>query len=112
MKKKKLKKAYKKALKNGLQLQEAGTAATSTAAGKGLFGNLPLSLPTSRTQQFLLGTLLGAAATYVLSNDELRAKMMKSVVKLYSGMSNGLEEMKEQIADIQAEMQAEGQNQA
>jgi len=77
-----------------------------------LFGGLPLSLKSPQTQQLLLGALLGAAATYVLSNEELRGKMMKSVVRLYAGMTSGFEEMKEQIADIQAEMQAEGQEQA
>lgn len=105
MSKKKLKKAYKKALKSALKNQGAAPVAAGAQAN-GLLGNWGASLTSSRTQQFVLGALLGAAATYVLSNEELRGKMMKSLVKFYAGMSSGFEEMKEQIADIQAEMQA------
>lgn len=110
MSKKKLKKAYKKALKSGM-LNQTNTANGNGSTASTLLGNWSSALGTNRTQQFLIGALLGAAATYVLSNDELRGKMMKSLVKLYAGMSSGFEEMKEQIADIQAEMQAEAHGQ-
>lgn len=57
-------------------------------------------------QQFLAGALLGAAAAYVLSDEALRAKLIKGGMQLYAGLSGNFEEIKEQIADIQAEMLA------
>lgn len=57
-------------------------------------------------QQFLLGAVLGAAATYVLSNDELREKIIRSAVKLYGDVAGGMAELKEQVADMQAELNA------
>lgn len=73
----------------------------------GLFGGLSRLLPKGRTEQFLVGALVGAAAAYVLSDEQLRGKLIKSGLQLYSGLMGGLEEMKEQAADIQAEMAAE-----
>jgi hypothetical protein len=59
------------------------------------------------TEQFILGALLGAAAVYVLGDEEMRAKLVKTAMKLYSGVAGGLEEIKEQMADIKAEVAAE-----
>lgn len=119
MSKKKFKKAYKRALKNGYNFQEENTAPVCPAgmdgngwgaaldpAKLGLFKNLPPALRSRQAQQFLIGALVGAAATYVLSNEELRSKIMKSALKLYSGVTGSFEEMKEQMADLQAEMAA------
>lgn len=55
-------------------------------------------------QQFLAGALLGAAAAYVLADEALRAKLIKGGMQLYAGIAGGFEEIKEQMADIQAEM--------
>ncbi len=54
-----------------------------------------------------MGALIGLGATYVLSDDELRGKIIKSAIKLYSSLAGGIEEVKEQIADIQAEIEVE-----
>jgi hypothetical protein len=62
-------------------------------------------------QQFLAGALLGAAAAYVFADEDLRAKLIKGGMQLYAGLAGGFEEIKEQIADIQAEMAA-GQHDA
>ncbi len=59
------------------------------------------------TEQFILGALLGAAAVYVLGDEEMRAKLVKTAMKLYSGVAGGFEEIKEQMADIKAEVAAE-----
>ncbi|MEO0036625.1 MAG: hypothetical protein RLZZ501_2648 [Pseudomonadota bacterium] len=75
-------------------------------AGTGLLAGLGRLLPSGRTEQFLVGAAIGAAAAYVLSDDELRGKLLASGVKLYNGLLGGIEEVKEQIADIQAEMQS------
>lgn len=108
MSKKKSKKAYKAAQKNGYDPQAYGCPwLPGVAAGMGAPAGWANSLKSPRVQQFLIGALVGAAATYVLSNEELRSKIMKSALKLYSGMSSGFEEMKEQMADLQAELEAE-----
>ncbi|EIC30065.1 hypothetical protein [Methylomicrobium album] len=59
------------------------------------------------TDQFLLGLLLGAGAAWVLSDEEIRGKLIKSVMKAYAGVAGGFEELKEQMADIRAEVAAE-----
>jgi len=58
-------------------------------------------------QQFLTGALIGAAAVYLLGDEAMRAKLMRAGMQLYSGMAGGFEEIKEQMADIQAELAAE-----
>jgi len=55
----------------------------------------------------VVGALLGAAAVYVLSDEKLRGMLLKAGIGLYSSVAGGFAEMKEQMADIQAEMQAE-----
>ncbi len=75
--------------------------------GNGLFGRLA-SVPPG--QQLLLGALLGAGAIYVLGDEKLRGKLMKSAMGLYASVLGGIEEMKEQAADIRAEMEAHGGN--
>jgi len=62
-------------------------------------------------QQFLAGALLGAAVAYVFADEALRAKLIRGGMQLYAGLAGGFEEIKEQMADIQAEMTA-GQNDA
>ena len=57
-------------------------------------------------QQFLAGALLGAAAAYVFADEALRAKLIKGGMQLYASIVGGFEEIKEQMADIQAEMAA------
>ena len=44
---------------------------------------------------------------YILADENLRGKLLKSGIKLYSCVIGGIEEMKEQAADIQAEIMAE-----
>lgn len=68
---------------------------------------MPAFLRNRSTEQFLLGALIGAAAAWVLSDEELRGKIVKSAIKLYAGVAGGVEEMKEQMADIRAEVEAE-----
>ncbi len=57
-------------------------------------------------QQLLLGAALGAAAAYVLGDEQLRTKLLRAGLQLYESVTGGLAEMKEQVADIQAEMAA------
>lgn len=110
MAKKKNKNKQSKEMKRLMRQMQAWNAANGTAAtgqSAGLLGGLGRLLPSRRSDQFLLGLALGAAATYVLGDDALRGKIMRSGVKLYGTLMGGVEEMKEQMADIQAEMAAE-----
>ncbi len=83
--------------------------AMTTGNQRGLLGGLSKLLPSRRSEQFLLGAVIGAAAAYVLSDDELRGKLMKSGIKLYASLASGYEEFKEQMADLNAEVEAERQ---
>ncbi|MCV2217339.1 MULTISPECIES: hypothetical protein [unclassified Thauera] len=87
--------------------QGMGPLPQQAAADGGFLQNMPAFLRTGNTEQFLLGALIGAAAAWVLSDEELRGKIVKSAMKLYSGVAGGFEEMKEQMADIRAEVDAE-----
>ena len=133
MSKKKLKKMLRKAMKNGNNRDMANAYQTQGGfgeesgygngngfasgfelsgddgrLGRGLRGSLglPRGFGTGQTEQFIIGALLGAVAAYVLADEELRGKIMKSMVKLYSGLAGGLEEFKEQMSDLKAEIEA------
>lgn len=58
-------------------------------------------------QQLLVGVLIGASVAYVLGDEELRGKLLRAGMQLYTGLAGGFEEIKEQMADIQAELAAE-----
>ncbi|MDR3220801.1 MAG: YtxH domain-containing protein [Candidatus Accumulibacter sp.] len=121
MSKKKLKKMLRKMLENEYGQQGAAEYENSapgeygrpgskgSAAGRGLLKELglPRGLSAGTTEQFVIGALLGAAAAYVLADEELRGKIMKSVLKLYTGLAGSVEEFKEQMADVKAEIEAE-----
>ena len=96
-----------KKLKKQLRAMNAGTPAAMPAGSGGLMAGLGRLLPSRRSDQFLLGLALGAAGAYVLSDEALRGKIMKSWMTLYAGMASGVEEMKEQMEDIKAELAAE-----
>ncbi|MGQ9659847.1 MAG: hypothetical protein ACUVQI_02650 [Thermochromatium sp.] len=60
-----------------------------------------LILPRDR---FLKGLLIGAAATYLLTNEQVQRTAIKGVVKAWSLLQSGLEELKERFGDAQAEL--------
>ena len=53
---------------------------------------------------YVKGLLLGAAVSYVLTNPKVQRAMVKGVVTLWTSVQGGVEEVKEQINDIKAEM--------
>jgi len=57
--------------------------------------------------RFLKGLLIGAAATYLLTNEKAQKVIMKTGMKLFSTVAGGVEEMKEKILDAKAEAEAE-----
>ncbi len=56
--------------------------------------------------------LVGAALAWVLGDEALRAKLLRAGMQLYGSVAGGLEEVKEQMADIQAELEAQRANAA
>ena len=78
----------------------AQAGGTGSGVGNGLLHNLQGLVGNRQTEQFLLGALLGAAAVYVLGDEAMRAKLMKTAMKLYTGVAGGFEEVKDQMADI------------
>lgn len=73
------------------------------AHGTGIFG----WLGNRQMEQFILGVLLGGAAVYILGDPDKRARLMRMVMKLYTGVAGSFEEFKEQIADLKAEVASE-----
>jgi hypothetical protein len=116
-KKAKQQKKFNKELQRLLaaQLQAAqlpgGAALAMPPGGANMLGRLQGLLGKRPRDQFLIGALLGAAAVYVLGNEELRGRLMKSGMQLYAGLLGSFEEMREQMADLQAEVECARQEQ-
>lgn len=56
--------------------------------------------------RFLKGLLIGAAAAYVVTNEDVQRTAIKGVVKVWSFLQGGLEEIKERFHDAEAELHA------
>lgn len=63
------------------------------------------SLGNFNSAQFLTGLLVGAAATYILTNENTQKAIFKSFAKGSQLFQAGLEEMKERFEDAKAEAQ-------
>lgn len=98
---------FQSGLTAGLGAPGATPGLPPSASANGLMQQLPAFLRTGNSEQFLIGALVGAAAAWVLTDEELRGKILKSAMKLYAGVAGGFEEMKEQMADLKAEVDAE-----
>lgn len=60
-------------------------------------------------QSYLKGLIAGAGITFLLTNPAMKRSIIKGVVGLTSAVQGGVEEVKEQVQDIKAEMgQKEG----
>lgn len=107
-KQRKLAKQIWKRMEGGANGVLANTGVGPAAGqGNGLFAGLTRLLPSRPSDQFLVGAAIGAVAAFVLTDEELRGKIMRSGIKLYSSVMGGIEEMKEQAADLQAELDAQ-----
>lgn len=58
------------------------------------------------TTQILTGALVGAAAIYVLTNENLQKTIFKGALSAGEILSSGLDEMKERFEDAKAEHEA------
>lgn len=106
MAKKNKQKKAKKGLKRS-DLEQMMALHMGQGQNQGMLAGLGRLLPQGRTEQFLLGLLLGGATAYVLADEDLRGKLFKGALKAYAGMMGNVAEMKEQLADLQAEVLAE-----
>lgn len=99
------KKKHSKRMKQAGKLSAMGgwPAGLEAMLGGGRRSGLAAMRP---REQFMIGALVGAAAVYVLGDENLRGKLIKAGLQMYSGLAGGLEEMKEQMGDIRAEMAA------
>lgn len=55
-----------------------------------------------RTNEFLTGALLGAAAAYILTNKTAQEAILQGFVKMGNLFSAGIEELKERYEDAKA----------
>lgn len=95
----KKKKGWKKNKRGGLDL-----AGLEAMLGQSRNSGLAALTP---AQQLLAGVLIGAAAAYLLGDEKLRGTLLRAGMRLYTNLAGGFEEIREQMADIQAEMAAE-----
>ncbi|PZA11702.1 hypothetical protein DNX69_11290 [Rhodopseudomonas palustris] len=50
------------------------------------------------------GLLIGAGVTFLLTNDSVQKNMIAALVKVWSSLTGGIEEMKERFRDAEAEI--------
>lgn len=55
--------------------------------------------------RFVKGLLIGAAATYLITNESVQRTVIKGVVQIWSALQGGIEEVKERFHDAEAELQ-------
>lgn len=84
-----------------------GSAAGGSAMNRDIFRDMSSLFPSQHTDQFLMGLVIGTGAAWVLGDEEIRGKLIKAAMKVYAGVAGSVEEVKEQMADIRAEVAAE-----
>ena len=97
----------KKASKSKGKKQVEIRYVSASAGDKGILAGAKKLLPDTASEQFLVGLLIGAGVTYVVSDENLRGHIIRYAVQTYGNIVDGLEELREQAADIQAEILAE-----
>lgn len=59
-----------------------------------------------RNERFVRGLLIGATATYILTNEKVQRSTIKGMVRVWSTLQGGLEELKERFQDAEAELRS------
>lgn len=57
-----------------------------------------------KNSSYLKGFVVGAGVAIILSNPAVQRAMVSGAVKLWTGMQGGVEEIKEHVKDIKAEI--------
>ncbi len=87
--------------------QEAAYYAYASQQGAPYYAAQPTSPFFNFTNdRFLKGLLIGAAATYLLTNEHVQRVAIKGAVKAWSMVQGGVEELKERFQDAEAELRA------
>ena len=60
-----------------------------------------------REPNYLKGFVVGAGIAVLLTNPAIKKALVKGVVQVWGGLQSGVEELKEQIRDVQAEVEGE-----
>lgn len=60
-----------------------------------------------KNSQYLKGVLVGAAGAYLLTNEKVQKAAIKTVTGLFAKMKASMEEFKEKVEDVKAEIDAE-----
>ncbi len=56
---------------------------------------------------YLQGMVIGAAVTYLLTNETVQKALIRGVARVIGSVQGGVEEMRERYRDAEAEMAAE-----
>lgn len=102
------------------QMPQQGTAAGNPYINQG--GAMPQTnpymnaayppAPGLNTAEILTGALIGAAATYILTNENVQKSLFKGIVSMGDIIGGGLDEMKERFEDAKAEYEAQKSGEA
>ena len=68
--------------------------------------NTDNTLNSINTNDFIKGALIGAVATYLLTNETAQKAIFKTIAKGTDMFQAGIEEMKERMEDAKAEIEA------
>lgn len=60
-----------------------------------------------RDERFLKGALVGAAVTFLLTNDSVQKNAISTIAKVWNLFQGGFEEVKERFRDAEAEIKAQ-----
>lgn len=79
------------------------TNTTQNQNTNGLFAN-PLNNQNNTQRDFIVGALIGAAASFILTNENAQKALLKGFAKISSLFEMGIEELKERYEDAKAEV--------
>lgn len=85
------------------QYPASQTKAAAPAPGTGLASWFNVTQPA-----YLKGLLLGAGIALVVTNPTVQKALIGGAVRVWAAVQGGVEEMKEQIEDVKAELSREG----
>lgn len=86
-----------------------GTGAAGPLADHPHYHGLAEAALNLNDNAFVKGLLIGAGATFLLTNDTVQRNIIAAAVKLWSTVQGGVEEMKERFRDAEAELHAAGE---
>lgn len=89
----------------GANFSGAGWNSNGYGYGANGYGSTTSFFSTGNTQRdFIVGALIGAAASFILTNENAQKALLKGFAKLSSLFEMGVEELKERYEDAKAEV--------